>query len=274
MLIDFHTHSFPEKIAARTIDILESNTERVEGKRSRACTDGTVKGLLKSMSEYGVDISVVMPIATNPKQADTINRVAQETNAIDGLYSFGSLHPIQEDWERVIEDIYARGLKGVKLHPEYQQFYIDSPESIRVLKKCEELGLLVTLHTGRDIGIEPPVHCMPERLRRVLDYELSGKNIIAAHMGGWRAWDEVERYLVGTPILLDTAYVSRDMDKDRFERIVKQHGSDKVLFATDSPWECPSETVEYIESLNLTAAEKADIYYRNASKLLGIEERD
>ncbi len=270
MLIDFHTHTFPEKIAARTIEVLQSNTMRVEKKYTPNYTDATVSGLLKSMDEHGVDVSVVLPIATAPKQTNTINTVAAATNNIDRLFSFGSLHPMQEDWESVLYDIAEKGLKGIKLHPEYQQFYIDSPESICILKLCEKLGLLVTLHAGRDIGIEPPVHCEPERLRKVMDWEISGENIIAAHMGGWRLWDDVEKWLVGTPVRFDTAYVSLDMDIVQFERIVREHGVDKVLFATDSPWESPEMTVKYINSSGLNDAEKSMIFADNAKKLLKI----
>ena len=132
------------------------------------------------------------------------------------------------------------------------------------------MGLLVTLHTGRDIGMEPPIHCMPESLRKVMDWEVSGKNIIAAHMGGWREWDGVEKWLVGTPVNMDTAYVSLDMDKAQFERIVRTHGADKVLFATDSPWESPEMTVKYINSTGLNEGEKSKIFAENAKKLLKI----
>lgn len=270
MLIDFHTHTFPDKIAARTIEILLANVEKMRMAEATAYNDATVSGLLNSMNEYGVDYSVVMPIATTPRQSETINRVAAETNAMDRLFSFGSVHPLQEDWERTVYDIKEKGLPGIKLHPEYQQMFIDSKESIRILKLCEKLGLLVTLHTGQDIGIAPPVHCMPEALRRVLDYEVEGSNIIAAHMGGWREWDGVEKYLVGTPIMLDTAYVSGDLPKEQFERIVKTHGADKILYATDSPWERPDMTVEYINSTSLSEVEKSMIFSENAKKLLKI----
>jgi len=270
MLIDFHTHTFPDKIAQRTIEVLQANTMRVEKKHTPNYTNATVDGLLQSMNSYGVDISVVLPIATAPKQTATINSVATQTNAHERLFSFGSLHPMQEDWEAVIYDIYEKGLKGIKLHPEYQQFYIDSPESIRILKLCEKLGLLVTLHAGRDVGMEPPVHCMPEMLRRVLDWEIKGDNIIAAHMGGWREWEEVEKWLVGTPVNFDTAYVSLDMDIKQFERIIRTHGDNKILFATDSPWESPEMTLSYINSSSLTDAEKTRIFSENAKKLLEI----
>ena len=272
MLIDFHTHTFPEKIAARTIEkLLGSLRERNIAKaEAKAYTDATVNGLLKSMDDYRVDYSVILPIATNIKQSDTINRVAVENNSSERLFSFGSLHPMQENWERTIYDIKEKGLPGIKLHPEYQQFYITSKESIRLLKLCEKLELLVTLHTCGDVGIEPPIHCLPKDLRSVLDYEVEGSNIIAAHMGGWREWDGVEKYLAGTPILMDTAYVSSDLPIEQFERIVKSHGADKILFATDSPWESPDMTKDYINRTSLNEDEKNLIFYKNAKKLLKI----
>ncbi|MDO5398029.1 MAG: amidohydrolase family protein [bacterium] len=270
MLIDFHTHTFPEKIAARTIEILLSNIVKMGMAEAVAYNDATVPGLIKSMDEYGVDYSVVMPIATTTRQSVTINNVAAETNSMDRLFSFGSLHPLQEDWESTLYDIKEKGLLGIKLHPEYQQFFIDSKESVRVLRLCEKLGLLVTLHTGQDVGMAKPVHCMPAALRRVLDYEVEGSNIIAAHMGGWREWDGVEKYLSGTPIMLDTAYVSKDLPKAQFERIVREHGADKILYATDSPWERPDMTLEYINSTSLTESEKKMIFSENAKKLLKI----
>ena len=270
MLIDFHTHTFPEKIAAKTVEILLSNVTKMGMAEAIAYSDATVPGLIKSMDEYEVDYSVVMPIATTTRQSKTINTVAAETNSMDRLFSFGSIHPLQEDWEDEIYDIKEKGLPGIKLHPEYQQVFIDSKESIRVLKLCEKLGLLVTLHTGQDVGMPLPVHCMPEALRRILDYEVEGSNIIAAHMGGWREWDGVEKYLVGTSILMDTAYVSKDLPMEQFERIVKAHGADKILYATDSPWERPDMTLEYINSTSLTDKEKNMIFSENAKKLLKI----
>jgi len=272
MLIDFHAHTFPDKIAPRTIDILLGNVEKmnINNAPARAYSDATVSGLIASMDKYGVDYSVILPIATVPRQTATINRVAAENNAHERLFSFGSVHPMQEDWEAAIYDIKEKGLSGIKMHPEYQGVFVDSPEMIRVLKLCEKLGLLVTLHTGQDVGIEPPVHCMPEALRRVLDYEVEGGNIIAAHMGGWREWDGVEEYLVGTPVMLDTAYVSADISPEQFERIIRAHGADKVLFATDSPWERPDTTVDFINRTGLSDEDKEKIFHKNAEKLLKI----
>ncbi len=271
VLIDFHTHIFPDKIADKTIEILSANCERVDGRKTRPRSRATLDGLKESMKAEGVDVSVVMPIATTLTQSGSINRFAAEINGRDGVYSFGSLHPMQEDWEDAVLDIKAKGLKGIKLHPEYQRFYIDSPESIRLLKKAEELGLYVTLHAGADIGMPPPVHCAPEQLKHALEF-VSGENIIAAHMGGWKRWGEVYELLAGTSIYMDTAFIAQDMKYDEFKRIVNKHGSGKILFATDLPWEAPHETKAFIEKTGMKDFQLENIFHKNAENILCIQD--
>ena len=268
MLTDFHTHIFPDKIAEKTIKLLESNI-REEYRPHKAELRGTLDALKQSMHENNVDISLVLPIATNVKQSTTINNFAASINGIDGIYSLGSLHPMQSDWESVLYDIKEKGLKGIKLHPEYQQFYIDSKESIQILKKSEELDLITVLHSGKDIGIDPPVHCTPERLSHVLDY-VKGDKIVAAHLGGWKLWDDVEKYLVGTPIYFDTAFTLNFITDEQLLRIIKNHGSEKILHATDSPWEKQGRMAKHLSALPLSEEDCNNIFYKNAKKLLKI----
>lgn len=285
MIIDFHTHIFPDKIAEGAIKSIEKSTLEHQGilinsglsedmpsaaEQFMAVIPATLDAIRKSMNENHIDASVVLPIATTLTQSDSINKFAAGINNKNGIYSFGSLHPFQEDWESVLYDIKEKGLRGIKLHPEYQKFYIDCPEAVRVLKKCEELDLIVMLHAGNDVGIAPPSHCMPDRLRRVLDCHVSGEKIIAAHLGGWDAWDDVEKYLVETPVYFDTSYTLSCIDKEQFVRIVKNHGSDKILFGTDSPWRNQGKTAEQLSSVGLTDEELENIFYKNAQKLLKI----
>lgn len=269
MVIDFHTHIFPDKIAERTIDILENNILKIQGVRYDAVIGARLADLKQSMKNDGVDACLVLPIATTLTQWHTINEFAASINNKDGIYSLGSLHPMQENWEEVLYDIKEKGLRGIKLHPEYQNFYIDCPESLRILKKCEELDLIVVLHAGNDVGAYPPAHCLPDRLHHVLDY-VSGEKIVAAHLGGWSAWDDVEKFLVGTPIYLDTAYTLSYISEEQLMRIIKNHGSEKILFGTDSPWQPQGKTIEQIEALDLSQEEKDNIFYKNAKKLLKI----
>lgn len=269
MIIDFHTHVFPDNLASRAISTLEGGIHNPYIDNVRAVMGGTLGELKNSMRENNIDISVVLPVATNVHQHKHINEFAKIVNENESIYSMGGIHPMQDNWEETLYDIKKRGLKGIKLHPEYQECYIDSPESLRILKKCEELNLLVVLHAGKDHGTKPPVHCTPQRLRHALDY-VRGDNIIAAHMGGWDSWDDVEKYLVGTNIYFDTAYTVEFMSAEQFLRIIKNHGSKKIIYGTDSPWEKQRVCADFIKSLRLTEKEKDDILFKNGARLLGI----
>lgn len=266
MLIDFHSHIFPDKIAPSAIRSLSDSIVRYQNVRYRHYTRGTLDSILSSMKRNRVDMSVILPIATKPTQTNTINAFAKKIRS-EKIVSFGSLHPQQDDWESVLESLAQDGFKGIKLHPEYQSFFVDSPRSIAILKKAEELGLYVTLHTGFDYGMPEPAHCQPDRLKNVLEY-VSGRYIIAAHLGAFGNWDEVEKHLVGTQINFDTAFISKFISPEQCKRIIKNHGADKVLFGSDSPWHDPHLEYDFIRSLGLSEQENELIFYKNALKIL------
>lgn len=268
MVIDFHTHVFPEKIAARSLEVLKEGVLRCEGIHAKAYTDGTTNGIKKSMNETGINLSVTLPIATKPSQTESINTFAKSV-CCDKIISFATLHPLNEDTDAILENIAKSGFKGIKLHPEFQQAYIDSEAVIKIFKKAEELGLYTVIHSGADIGLDPPVHCTPRRLKNVLEY-VSGKYIIAAHLGAFRMWDDVEKHLAGTDVYFDTAYLNGYIDPAQYKRIIKSHGADKILFGSDLPWENPIDTLNGIKALNLDKHELELITHLNAKKILRI----
>lgn len=270
MLIDFHTHLFPDKIASRALDVLRQGIINVHGKLLlEPQTDGTKAGLLRSMDESGVDMSIVMPIATTPTQHETINRFAKEVTDNERIISFGSIHPRQENWEEALENIASDGLKGIKLHPEFQEFCVDEPIVEKIVKKCEDLGLWVLFHAGEDYGYKPPFHCTPERLRNLLD-KTGCKNIIAAHFGGFSMWDDVDKYLIGTDIYMDTSMTSGFLDKVKCLDMIRRHGADKFLFGSDNPWQNPKDSYSYLLSLGLSDEELELVKHKNAERILGI----
>ncbi|MBQ8921671.1 MAG: amidohydrolase family protein [Oscillospiraceae bacterium] len=273
MLIDFHTHIFPEKIAARSIEALIAGIRREQGADYEnpdgsplVFREGTPEALLESMDKSEVDCSICLPIATKPSQTVSINRFAEGIRSAR-MISLGTLHPADPEAEQVLEDLAKRGFRGIKLHLQFQQYDIDSPEVIRILQKAEALGLIVVFHAGADIGLPPPVYTSPEKIRHALDY-VDGSNLVAAHLGGWAQWDDVERYLVGTNINLDTAYIRLFIPPEQCLRIIRNHGADKIVFGSDSPWENPADTLKFLQSLNLTERELAQITHENAQRLL------
>lgn len=274
MLIDFHTHAFPDAVAPKALSQLLNNIHRVQGKLDKgdmieaACTDGTLSGLISEMDRSGVDISIVLPIVTRISQTDSINEFAKKISC-DRVISFASLHPMQSDWEDVIERIAESGFKGIKLHPEFQGLNADAPEMIRVLKKAEKLGLAVVVHAGSDVGFEGPVRCTPKMIYNILQ-EINGDKLIAAHMGGYRMWDDFEKYLAGTPVMIDTAFVADKINVSQYRDIIRSHGADKVLFGSDSPWERPADTLIYLKKLDLSSEEMELITSKNAKKVLAL----
>ena len=268
MVVDFHTHAFPEQIAERTLDVLKTNVSNISGVKPPAFTDGKVEGLKKSMADNGIDLSVVMPIATSPKQTPSINEYAKKISC-GNIVSFASLHPNQDDWKTVLEGIAMDGFKGIKLHPLYQNVDVDGPEVIRIAQKAQALGLYIMFHAGVDIGVVTSELATPKRFKNLLNY-VSGEYIIAAHLGGFQMWDDVEKYLIGTKMFFDISYACSHIDKEQFIRIIKNHGADKILYGSDSPWKNQAQPLDELKKLNLTKEEMDLITHKNALKILGL----
>ena len=269
MIVDFHAHAFPDALAERSVAYLS------EKAHVPAFSDGTARGLAESASRVKADVALVLPVVTKPSQFKSVNAFAKRIN--DGefdvcgvrLRSFGGIHPDDEDVESELKEIKAMGLKGIKLHHDYQQTFIDDPKNLRIIEKAAELGLLVSVHAGLDYGFLDCTHCTPERSKNML--RLTGAdNVILAHMGGFDMWKEVFDLLVGEKVRFDTGVVARYMDKKLAADIIRAHGADKVLFATDTPWASYEDSYDFVASLDLPDEDKNKIFGLNAAKLLGI----
>lgn len=263
MIIDFHTHCFPEKIAQKAVTGLEFSSGGVTPN-----TDGTLQGLLSKMDEDGVDISVVLNIATNERQQHSVNDFAASIQS-DKIICFGSVYPDAADALDELERIKELGLAGVKLHPEFQNFYVDDEKMKPIYEKISRLGLITLFHAGMDVGYRPPYHCTPERLEHALSW--FSAPVVAAHLGGLDESREVIKRLCGKDNLyLDTAYSYGIVPKPVLSDIIEAHGADKILFGSDCPWHRPMWERKMLSVLELTEEEKNKIYYENAKKLLDI----
>lgn len=264
MIIDIHTHTFPDALAPKALAVLTARAG------VPAHTDGTNAGLRASTRQAGIALSCPMPIATKPAQARAINAWAAEINKEnDSLLSFGSIHPAQEDWAEEIDRLVADGIPGIKLHPDYQDFFVDEPRLLPIYRKLADARLTVLFHAGVDIGLPPPVHCPPDRLARVLD-AVPNLTVIASHMGGYAQWDAVKRYLVGRDVYLDTSYALADMGAALMTEIIQAHGPARVLFGSDSPWTNQAAEVAGIRALPLSEEEQAAVLGQNARTLLNL----
>ena len=275
MVIDFHTHIYPDKIAARTIEALGKAAPGV-----CAHTDGTLGGLLESMDRSGIDKSVILPVATRKGQFETINRFALElNNEHTRLVSFGGIHPDDDDQEGKLLWLKENGFKGIKIHPDYTGTFIDDPRYINLITICARLGLKVVTHAGVDPAFDV-IHCPPEKGRAVLDLISASSGVkepflIFAHLGGMCVHSEVEKHLLGSNCYLDISCSFPELLKfcdttdEDVVRVIRRHGADRLLFGTDSPWTDQQAALEHFRALKgITEKEKELILHKNAEKLL------
>lgn len=265
MFIDFHTHAFPDKIAAAALSKLSYAAGALT-----AYQDGTLQTLRDTMKRLD-GRCVLLPIATRPAQQTSINQFAAQA-ADARIFSFGSVHPDAPDVLEELERIHALGLRGIKLHPEYQGFFIGEPRMKRVYQKAARLGLITIFHAGMDLAYPPPCHCTPGALKKILPW-FDGAPVVAAHFGGYLFWDDVLKTLMGLPIYLDTSYSHGHIVKPYAQQIIERHGAQNILFGSDSPWNAIEDELAFIHSLGLSEHETEAILHKNAERLLGIGEQ-
>ncbi len=261
MIIDFHTHAFPDKIAKVAIKTL------AEASKLTPYTDGTILDTDEKMKAMGIDRRVMLSIATNPKQQTNVNNFAIETNKHKNIYSFGSVHPKAENALTELERLKNEGLRGIKLHPEYQGFEISDKSVYPIYEKCIKLGLIIVFHAGKDIGFPQSLNASCKSINR-LSKDFGGTDFVMAHFGGCMQSEEALKYVAGCGFYIDTSFSKGYISKKSAEEIIKKQGVKKVLFASDCPWSSPLETYEFINSFDLTNEEKQDIFFNNALRLL------
>ncbi len=259
-IIDAHTHIFPEKIVDKAMAALEA----ADG--ARPLIRPTVDNLLAHMDETGVDAAVICPVATSPDQVRSINRWMVSL-AGDRRIPLGALHPADPRWDEQIEFLIDHGIRGIKLQPHFQEFELLAPATLGMLEKLAG-RLFVVLHAGQEIEPIEHVEPTPQRLLE-LHRKFPQLQFIAAHLGSYQMWDEVEQYLVGEDIYMDLSYVFNRASDEQIARIIRNHGPERILFASDFPWQAPSEVLDGLNRLDLSDEQRTMILGTNAARLLG-----
>ena len=262
-IIDIHTHVFPDQLAARAVKQLAG----LSGEQ--APIDGTAGGLEASKRKNGIALSVTQPVSTKGSQVSSINAFAVELNKRPALINFGSLFPDYEGNTAEIRRLKTAGIKGVKFHPDYQNFFVDEERMFPLYRQMADVGLIAFFHAGVDIGLPPPVHCTPDRLVKILD-RVPELTVVAAHFGGFKMWDDVEKHLIGRSLWLDTSYTLAWFPAGRFVKMARKHGMEKIVFGSDSPWADQGEEIKLHAESGLTESELAAVFHDNAARLLGI----
>jgi predicted TIM-barrel fold metal-dependent hydrolase len=261
-VFDFHVHLYPDHLATKAVGHLTHCFG------NPPAFDGTVAGAKKKLSATGLCGALNLPVATKPDQVESINAWAAANNS-GPVFSLATVHPDTPDLPAVLAAVKAAGFKGIKLHPEYQAFTLDDPRIEPVWKACVDLGLFVFLHAGGERVFKPPYHSSPTSIAALLARH-PRLALVAAHLGGFRMWDESERELIGKSLTLDLSHTLFWMPDEQIVRMVKNHGANRIVFGTDGPWQDCGKVLEAFLKLPFSEEEQRKILWENAARLLDL----
>ena len=260
-IIDFHAHAFPDKVAAGAVPAL------AKAGNVTACLDGRIDSLLTDMDRVGIDQSVLCSIATKPGQFKSILAWSKDIRS-ERIIPLPSFHPENPEALENIKIIKDEGFKGIKMHPYYQNFILDEERMLPLYELISEVGLILVMHTGFDIGFPRERICDPARISRVIK-KFPQLKLVATHMGAWDMWDEVREMLIGQPLYMDISFSLQFLSRADARQMIMAHPNDRILFGTDSPWICQEEVIKQFRALELPPELEERIFSTNASTLLG-----
>lgn len=259
-IFDVHCHIYPDFLASR---VVENLSKAYDGFPIQ--NDGTLSTLMDGLNRAGGASAAIHSVATTAHQVASINRFILESAAAHPgrLTPFATLHPDLPDFDAAMDEILSAGFKGVKLHPEFQNFKVDDPRAVALFRAIAG-KLPVLLHCG-DFRCD---HSAPERILAMLE-KAPDLTLICAHLGGWTTWERSAHALRGADLWVDTSSSLYALDAPTATAIIRSYGADRVLYGTDYPVWTPEEELQRFMALPLTDGEREKILWSNHLTLLG-----
>ena len=262
-VINSHCHIYPEKIASKAVEGIRDFYDL------NMSLNGKTDDLIRDGNNVGVVHYLVHSVATTPKQVKSINEfISDEVKSHPDLFTgFGTLHPDSDDIEGDFNHLLDLGLKGVKLHPDFQMFALNEKRAFDLGEVIAAGDLPLLIHCG-DFRYN---YSNPEQLIPFLD-NFPELTVIGAHFAGWSMWEDATRQLSGRENLyVDLSSSLYALSAETANELIHAYGTDKVLWGTDYPmWDSVSE-MEYFNRIDLTDEERSMILYENAARLLKLE---
>jgi predicted TIM-barrel fold metal-dependent hydrolase len=261
VIIDAHCHVWPDHIAAKVLAARPASLDPVH--------DGTLDGLRATMAAAGIGHAMVLGVAN---VARTVQRTNEWIGAVDrSMFTpFGTVHPdLPPDVN--VRSLLDNGIRGVKLHPLFQDLSLDEPRVIELLHALAGSGVVVITHAGAGGSGDANDRGSPAALRAALD-AVPALRLIACHFGGYHRLSEAEQLVVGSRAFLETSWPPRlaDLDRERVRSLIRRHGADRVIFGSDWPMADPAAEIAAMRDLGLDPAETEAILGGTLSGILGL----
>lgn len=254
---DIHTHIFPNKIAQKASGSIGE---------FYCCSiphTASLEVLVEQEQLAGIRYFAASSSATNPSQVRGINTfIAQCAAEQPGMVGFGSLFPTMVGWEEELETIVQFGIRGIKIHPDFQKVPIDEPSAIDMYRGIAKQGLPVLFHMG-DSRYD---YSAPERLTNLIR-QVPDLIAIAAHFGGWQAWDKAYAHVLPENVFYDTSSSLMYLGKERALDYLDKLGAHRFLFGSDFPMWTPRQELDSFLALDLDETTQDRILYGNFASL-------
>jgi len=265
-IFDIHTHIYPEKIAAKaSVNLGRFYNFVVEG-------EGTYSHLESQGKEFGVGGFLILGVATNPTQVQSVNDFIGDTVELSRSHGyetvgFMGVHQDTPDFAATLDHAVSRGLKGVKIHPDIQGVDIDDPRLFELYHLIEG-KMPIYFHIGDD---RPEYRfSSPDKLEHILR-EFPRLTVAAAHLGGYKAWEEAMPLLGKREnVWFDTSSALWAITPEYADKVVSAIGTERLMFGTDYPVKTTEEELERLYKLTLTEDQLDDILWNNAARFLGL----
>lgn len=262
MIIDAHAHIYPQKIAEKATAAIGAFYDI-----KMQMPSGIPERLIEEGSAAGVSKFIVHSVATKAEQVKSINDfIIKEISEHKEFIGFMTLHEdlSEEEIDEEINRCVAAGIKGIKLHPDFQKFNIDGENAEKIYRVTGK-RLPILFHTG-DNRYD---YSNPARLMRVAKNHPEMR-FIGAHFGGYRKWDELDGYKKLDNVFFDTSSSLPFISEKLAKKLIDEFGAERFFFGTDFPmWDAKGE-IERFMSIPLTSAERDKIFYKNISEFLNL----
>ncbi len=258
MIIDAHTHIFPDKIAEKATTAIGAFYDIPM--HSTAASDK----LLAAEQAAGIDRMLVCSSATTPAQVESINTfIAAECAKHPEFIGFAAMHPEYENVGEELDRAMELGLQGVKFHPDFQRFNIDEESFLPMYREIAKRNLPILFHTGdKRYDFSSPFR-VDNLLKRVPDLK-----VIGAHFGGYGRWMDVMTLPRRENVWFDTSSTLFELPAEEALRLIDHFGVDRFFFGTDFPMWNPNEELDRFYALGLSDGENEKIFHENFEAML------
>ncbi len=263
LIYDMHAHIFPQKVSDKAVNAIGDFCGIPMQKK------GHSEDLLEAEAKAGTTKTLICSSATTPMQVTAINSfISSEVNAHPNeFFGFGTLHAYYYDIPNEVERIISLGLRGIKLHTDFQKFAIDDPAAYKIYE-CVEGRLPILFHTGD----KRYKYSNPNMILKILK-DFPKLQVICAHLGGYSEWREVQKlqgYLGNPNVYIDTSSAIQLMDKRTSLKIIRKHDVNNIFWGSDYPMWDPKTELENFMKIRLTDDEREKILGLNAKNFLNL----